>query len=151
VAQEFFATTLDVYLTLGDLPDSPEDFSPADGRAATRDRARDRLARMVCADRDSFSHDDAVRMSETLAAEQAELIRGAWMEVVGRMSYPPSTVVISGAGEFLARRVLEALHTRAPIRVLSLAERLGAAVSRCATAHAIARLAYEATGGTGRL
>ncbi len=59
LAAELFATTHDVYLTLGELPDDPGDTSTADGRPATRERARDRLARMVCADRETFADEDA--------------------------------------------------------------------------------------------
>ena len=47
LAAEIFASTLDVYLTLGDIESNPTDLSTADGRPATVEAARDRLARMV--------------------------------------------------------------------------------------------------------
>ena len=59
LAAELFASTLDVYLILGDIESNPLDLSTADGRPATPEAARDRLARMIGADRDSFSADDA--------------------------------------------------------------------------------------------
>ena len=64
LAAEIFASTLDVYLTLGDIEPNPGDLSTADGRPATVEAARDRLARMVGADRDGFSADDALAFAQ---------------------------------------------------------------------------------------
>lgn len=141
VAQELFATTLDVYLTLGDLPENPQNNDTADGKPATRDHSRDRLARMICADRDMFSEDDAERVAGAISASQMLHLTAAVRSVIERMSYPPNAVVLSGHGEFLARRVLAQLAL-AP-RIVSLAENLGEDVTRCAPAHALALLAYE--------
>src|SRR5207248_1124900 len=43
LAAEIFATTRDVFLTLGDLSEDPDDRETADGRPATRPLARERL------------------------------------------------------------------------------------------------------------
>ena len=59
LSSELFATTLDVYLTLGRIPPDPADRSTADGRPSTPEAARDRLARMIGADREDFSEEDA--------------------------------------------------------------------------------------------
>jgi len=59
LSAELFASTLDVYLTLGDTAPDPKDHSTADGRPATVAAARDRLSRMVGADREDFSREDA--------------------------------------------------------------------------------------------
>jgi probable H4MPT-linked C1 transfer pathway protein len=142
VAQELFSTTLDVYVTLGDIPENPHNFDTADGRPATRDFARDRLARTICADRDMFSEDDAERMAGAVAAAQTLHLAAAVRAVIERMSYPPHAVVLAGHGEFLARRVLSQLALNP--RIVSLAEQLGEEATRCAPAHALALLAYEA-------
>src|SRR5262249_59450212 len=47
---EFFATTLDVYLVLGRIPEDRSDRDTADGRPATVDFAHARLARMLGGD-----------------------------------------------------------------------------------------------------
>jgi uncharacterized hydantoinase/oxoprolinase family protein len=73
LAAELFATTLDVYLTLGEIEPDPRDAATVDGRPATVDAARDRLARMVGADRDDFTADDAVSLAR--AADEALLAR----------------------------------------------------------------------------
>ena len=105
LAAELFASTLDVYLTLGDIPPDPQDLSTADGRPATVDAARDRLARMVGADRDDFTEDDAVcprrAADEALLARLAVAADRACLATVGR----PRRVIVAGSGEFLARRL----------------------------------------------
>jgi len=53
-------------------------------------------------------------------------------------------VIVSGSGEFLARRVAREALAGAPIeRVVSLDEELGPEVSACAPAYAVAVLATE--------
>ena len=55
----------------------------------------------------------------------------------------PPLAILSGHGEFLARRLLAALAWQGEI--ISLVEKLGPIVSRCAPAHALAVLAKEST------
>src|SRR4051812_34247091 len=88
LAAELFASTLDVYLTLGEIAPDPKDLSTADGRPATVEAARDRLARMIGADRDSFSPGDALALAdaadEALLARLATAADRACLKVVGR-------------------------------------------------------------------
>jgi probable H4MPT-linked C1 transfer pathway protein len=142
-AHEVFATTLDAYLILGDLPEDPSQTNTADGRPAMRAAARDRLARSICADRDAFSDDDAEAAAAAIARAQAAKISVAVQGVVRRMPMPPTTIVMSGQGEFLARRLLDRMRLAAD--VISLADKLGPEVSRCATAHALAVTVREST------
>ena len=141
VAQEVFATAWDVYLTLGDLPEEPASLHTADRRGATKQAARDRLARQICADRTMFSDSDAHTMADAIARAQAAKIAAFGKYVLSRLPSPPTTVVISGRGEFLARRVIEQLGLTA--KVVSLSAELGPDLSRAATAHAVAVLARE--------
>ena len=62
LAAEMFATTLDVFLTLREVPEGPDDRSTADGRSATIDASRDRLA-VVGADREGFTGRDAALLA----------------------------------------------------------------------------------------
>jgi len=140
-AQEVFATTWDAYVTLGELPEQPDARHTADGRPATKTAARDRLARSICADRDMFDGADALRAAEVIAGAQAAKVAIAVKQVVRRMSGVPRTVVVSGEGEFLARRMAERLCPKA--KIVSLNDLLGRTVSRCAAAHALAVLARE--------
>lgn len=140
-AAELFATTLDAYLTLGDLPEDRHSAETADGRPATREAAHDRLARLICADRTMFSAEDARAAAEAIASAQLSRLGRAAQQVLRTLDAAPQTIVISGQGEFLARRMIEKLRLTVP--VVSLAERLGADLSRVATAHAVAVLAEE--------
>jgi len=141
VAHELFATTWDVYLTLGDLPEEPSRDNTADRRPATKDTAWDRLARSICADREMFSQADAQLAAEGVADAQLARITKAAIHVIQRLPSQPVTVVIAGRGEFLARRVVENLNIFP--QVVSLRDELGEETSRSATAHALAVLARE--------
>ena len=140
-AHEMFATMWDVYLTLGDLPEEPASTHTADRRPATKVAARDLLARAICADREMFSDSDARAMSEALAQAQVRKIASIASQLIARLQQPPHTVVISGKGEFLARRVLDKLKLKSA--VISLTKELGPELSQCAPAHALAVLARE--------
>jgi len=142
VAQELFATMRDVYLVLGELPEQSDDLQTADGRPATRAAAVARLARMICADETEFGEPDAVALSAAAAEAQADLVQSAMFRVARRGWDLP--LVLSGHGDFLAQRVLPKLGHTGP--VISLADRLGAAVSRAAPAFALAVLLGEVCG-----
>src|SRR5262249_6312948 len=53
LAAEFFATTHDVHVALGLVPEDSSDTDTADHRPATTENAHARLARMFCADLDT--------------------------------------------------------------------------------------------------
>ncbi len=142
VAQELFATALDAYLLLGDMAEDEHDTNTADGRGATRSAAHDRLARMICADRTLFSFLDAQAAAHEIAQSQASEIGAALRQVIERMPQQPSHIVVSGQGEFLARRVATAIQPQT--QIISLGEQLGPARSCVAPAHALATLAREA-------
>lgn len=143
IAGELFATMRDAYIVLGELPERPEDADTADGRPATTVASRARLGRMICADHEQFDPEDASAMARAFADAQASSICVAVKKVATHMPSPPQTVVLSGHGEFLARRVLS--ESGLNVRVVSLAERLGPEMSRVATAYALAVLAREAS------
>jgi probable H4MPT-linked C1 transfer pathway protein len=141
VAQELFATTRDAYLLLGDLPEDDNDRQTANRRSATRAAARDRLARMICADREIFDDDDAATAAAAVARGQLAKLGIAARGVLRGLPEPATTVVISGQGEFVARRLCERLQLAATI--VSLAQELGTTVSQAAPAHALAVVARE--------
>jgi probable H4MPT-linked C1 transfer pathway protein len=153
LAAEIFASTLDVYLTLGDIPPDPRDLSTADGRPATVSCARDRLARMVGADREGFSADDALAFAQE--ADQCLLRRlqlvaeRACQPTIGR----PAAAVVAGSGEFLARRLAQRIIEPGGT-IIGFREAWGAVASSAGCAHALAALAFErlrtaTTGDTG--
>jgi len=144
VAQEYFATMLDVYLLLGNLPEEDTGTATADSRPATRQYARERLARCICADRDSFSEPQAAAAAAAVAQAQRALIEGAIGQVMENFPAPLDTIVISGKGEFLARQVIQSFGFAG--KIVSLEAMLGTLASTCATAHALAVVAREELG-----
>ena len=139
LAAELFATTLDVYLTLDAIPPDPSDLDTADGRPATLDAARDRLARMVGADRDEFGPADANELARSFDGTLVNRLVGS----VARLSAGPfRSTVVSGSGEFLARRVAGRV-VQPGGSVISLAEAWGPVASVAACAFAVATLAEE--------
>ncbi|MCA9150631.1 MAG: hypothetical protein KDA92_15070 [Planctomycetales bacterium] len=144
VAHEYFATTIDAYVILGDLPEDTACHFTADGRAATKACCRARLARAICADSEQFNHRDAVAMSQAVAETQAELLASAIERVMQRLADTPSSVLVTGHGDFLARRALD--HLGIAPQVTTLRQQLGANIARCATAHALAVVANELMG-----
>ncbi|NLX95456.1 MAG: H4MPT-linked C1 transfer pathway protein [Rhodopirellula sp.] len=140
-AQEVFATSLDVYLVLEDLPEEPENTHTADGRAATIEAAHDRLARSICGDRTLIERSETLAIARFVAEAQLRTVVHAAKRVVGRMSALPRTVVISGQGEFFALRVVRRLGFAS--EVISLGKELGPNVSQAATAHALAVIARK--------
>jgi probable H4MPT-linked C1 transfer pathway protein len=146
LAQEFFATMLDVYITLGELPEEPQVTNTADGRPATKHFAHTRLARTICADGAEFLIEDAQSHARQLAAVQRQRIVAAAQHVIGRLASPPTTIITVGQGEFLARRV--ALEIAPQAKLVSLTEHCGPVISRCGPAHALAVLAREGSSRT---
>ena len=140
---ELFATTADVYLTLGDLPADDFDRSTGDGQPLTLAAARDRLARMVGLDRDDFTPDDAHALARGADAALLDRLAAAAARVLPE---PPRTIVVSGSGEFLARRLADRLLAPGG-SIVSLAAAWGPAASGAACAHALIRLLGEQAAG----
>jgi probable H4MPT-linked C1 transfer pathway protein len=142
LAAELFASTLDVYLTLDAILPDPKDLSTADGRPATKAAARDRLARMIGTDRDTFTAEDALAFAH--AADEALLARleavagRACRATIGR----PRFAVVSGSGEFLARRLARRVIEPGGA-IVGLNEAWGPVASSAGCAYALLVLASE--------
>jgi probable H4MPT-linked C1 transfer pathway protein len=139
ICNELFATTLDAWLILGEIPESPALEFVADSGPATKAAARTRLSRLISADPSQFNHRDAAAMAEAIARRQTEIVAGAVQTVTKRLPQPIQSVVVTGHGEFLARRALK--HVKYDGEIISLSKRLTPEISRCATAFAVATLA----------
>lgn len=141
VARELFATTWDAYLLLGDVPEEPSSTHTADGRPATVMCAHARLARLICGDRSMVDRPAAMAIAAAVARAHLEEIVAAVRKVIGRLPTQHVGIVVSGSGEFLARRAIRTLSFAG--RVASLREQLGPTFSEAATAYAMAVLASE--------
>jgi probable H4MPT-linked C1 transfer pathway protein len=141
VAAELFATTADAFVILGDIDEGPDANWTADGRPLTAQFARQRLARMICADATTFSLENAREAASYVRDAQIHQLRTTVAQSSIRIGSPCKSIVISGAGEFLARRV--AADVFASSHIISLRDTLGDKISNCAPAHAVAVLAAE--------
>lgn len=146
LAAELFATMLDVYLLLGEIPEDPTDTNTANGQPATIEAAWDRLARSLCCDRSECSLNEARIVARHIRSQQHLQIASAIKRVASAMP-PPSQLVLAGEGEPILRGLIVAMeHVSAPPippTLLSLSEMLGPEHSACACAYALARLAAE--------
>jgi probable H4MPT-linked C1 transfer pathway protein len=134
VSAEGFATIGDAHVWLGQLPPSDYTAPTADGRPPTRELAGERLARVVCGDREMLDDAAIDAIARALAKAQVELVAEGIRRV--RAGCPgAATAVVTGLGDFIAAEAAR----RAGLEVLALAERLGAA-ARTAPAAAVAWL-----------
>lgn len=143
VAAELFATTLDVYLLLGEIAEDVSDCHTANGRPATKSAAHDRLARMLCCDREEFTGADAESAARSLAETQQSQLLAAMEKVLVLQKSPCATVVVSGSGTFLAKRLVAAHSRTQTSRVIAIADQLSPELADAACAYAVAVLAVE--------
>lgn len=165
-AAEFFATTLDAYVLLGHIPEDPGDCDTADGRPATKPHARARLCRMLGGDTETILPERTDLLALWIYEEQLSRMRQCEEHVRCRLLSMPAnaapesmtawfhgerhghkkreiriTYIVSGSGEFLARRATVNRYSFSD--EISLTDRLGPEVSACAPAYAVAVLATE--------
>ena len=143
VAAELFATTLDVYLTLGLIAEDLLDTVTANGKPATIAHAADRLARLLCCDLTEVTPAELHHVAEHVAAEQLRRLTQAADLVASRLPSSCETVLVSGSGEFLARKVALNSNCLKAAKLVSLPELFGPTVADAACAFAVAKLAAE--------
>src|SRR5215213_8593214 len=100
VSSECFAISADVHLILGRLAQEAYDCPTPDGRPATVAFARERIARLVCADAEQLDAIEIDGIAAFLAEEQLRQIEEAARRVQLR---PQAPVVAVGSGAFMAR------------------------------------------------
>ncbi|MBA3497841.1 MAG: H4MPT-linked C1 transfer pathway protein [Gemmatimonadales bacterium] len=134
VSSEGFATIGDAHVWLGRL--DPADFTvpTADGRPATREFAGERLARVVCGDREMLDEQAIDGIARALAEAQIELVAAAVCRV-GAGFAGTANAMVAGLGDFIAAEAAR----RAGLTLLPLAARLRTA-ARTAPAAAVAWL-----------
>jgi probable H4MPT-linked C1 transfer pathway protein len=104
VSSESFAISGDVHLLLGHLAPEAYDCPTPDGRPATAAFARERIARLVCADVEQLTEAEVGAIAAFLHAEQRRAIEEAARRVQ-RALPPDAPVVAVGSGAFLGREV----------------------------------------------
>src|SRR5215216_8131997 len=104
VSSECFAISADMHLVLGHLAPEAYDCPTPDGRPATPAFARERIARLVCADVEQLDADEIDAIAAFLYGEQLRQIEDAARRV--QRSLPSEAPVVAvGSGAFLGREV----------------------------------------------
>ena len=135
IAAEAFALAGDAYVWLGELhPDSYCAPTP-DGRPATREFVRERLARAVCADREMLADSAISAIASHVATAQLNRTVQALAQVL-RRNPSITRAVTAGVGSFIAERA--ALQCRLTVTPFSAIHGLDA--HRSAPAAAVALL-----------
>ena len=140
VAAEGFATIGDAHVWLGRLNPSDYAVPTADGRPPTREFAAERLARVVCGDRELLDDEAIDRIARALAEAQLELVTEGIRRVHERCR-EAHTAVIAGLGDFIAAEAAR----RVGLEPVPIDRSLGAG-GRTAPAAAVARLLAERLG-----
>lgn len=135
VSAEGFALAGDVHVWRGALASVEYATGTPDGRPVSREFVRERLARVICADRELVDDAEIDRLSAHIARAQAQRIATAIARVRARHERI-AVAVVAGVGEFLAAEAARV----AGLATVSLAEALGADAARCAPAAAVALL-----------
>jgi probable H4MPT-linked C1 transfer pathway protein len=134
VSAERFALIGDALVWLGRIRSDAYTAPTPDGRPASREFAGERLARVVCADREMLDATAIDAIATALAEAQIAKIVSGVQRVCARW---PSIerAVVGGLGDFIAAEAAQ----RAGLDVVDLSDRLGAA-TRTAPAAAVAWL-----------
>jgi (4-(4-[2-(gamma-L-glutamylamino)ethyl]phenoxymethyl)furan-2-yl)methanamine synthase len=138
VSADGFALIGDAHLWMKRIRAADYTCATPDGRPATREYAGERLARMVCGDRDMLDEAAIDTIAATLASAQLATIVKALRRL--RAEWPRITsAVVAGLGDFIA---VEAARD-AGLAVHHLADWAGEAGSRVAPAAAVAWLLWR--------
>lgn len=134
-AAEWFASTQDAYVVLGEIDEDPQDRDTADNRPLTIEHSTERLLRCYLHDTETSTKNRAMSIAEEIRDAQENIILKSVKRNLSD-SISQWKVITSGSGEFLARSVCEKLG----IENYSLAELFGAKVSQVAPAFAMTKL-----------
>lgn len=141
VAAELFATTLDIHLLLDRIPEQPDNRETADGKPATKVGAHDRIAHMLCCDREEMLFEEAVQIARFLADVQRQRLAGALERVVQRLPSECKTAIITGSGNFLARQLVAENRRTNSCSIISIAEQYSPGIADATCAYALTQLA----------
>jgi probable H4MPT-linked C1 transfer pathway protein len=140
VAAEVFATTADAYVLLGMIEEDPEAAWTADGKPLTTAHAQQRLARQLCADASELGAGAIQKIASVVRDIQMSELSESIAVVTRALPETPSTYILSGSGEFMARPVTGPTRSN---KLVSLRAEIGDQASECGPAHAVAALAKK--------
>ena len=144
LSSELFATTADVYLLLDKI--SPKEFfvETADGKPFTKEHAKARLARVVCADTNQLTEEEILGIARQVQTEQYKIIRDALEKVRKRYQKnfrcEPTIVLIGAGATTIGLPILNQLKIK---NGLIAKEELAEEALNCFSAYALGMLAIQ--------
>ena len=141
VSSEYFSTSADVHLVLGNIHEDKYTSDTADGRGKSREECLARIARLICGDIELIPKDEIMNIAEQVWIQQIDEISEAILQVCKAKGLSPEDeqYVVSGLGsDFLARPAIE---KSGGVKISDLREALGNIGSISATAYAAALFA----------
>ncbi len=107
VAAEYFAVMADAYVLLDRLDAADYTCPTPDGRDPSPAACAERLARLVCADREMLSEHEVVMIARYLVECQLRVVSDGLLQVASRGG--EAAVAPAGVGAFLAAEVADRL------------------------------------------
>lgn len=138
VSAEGFALIGDAYVWRGDLATDDYTAPTPDGRPPTREFAGERLARVICADREMLKERDVTLIADQAIAAQRGQITAAMRQILSRHQHI-RTACVTGLGSLIAVAVARELG----LQIHDIASELGDAAARYAPAAAVAILLHQ--------
>lgn len=149
VAAEFFATLDDVMVLTKHVAEDAEDRNTADGQPRTGKHARQRLARMICADTEELGKKHLMSIcKQVLEAYRKKLrshLRLAHARHKKQLEHGWGGVIMAGSGEGILAEELTmfAKLGKKTSPVISMSGRVGAELSTALAAYSVAVLLSE--------
>lgn len=149
ISSEYFATSADAHLVLGNILENEYSSDTADGRGKSVNECLARIARIICSDIELVSKEDIMSIAQQAWTRQINEISEAILQVCKAKKKKPENelYVVSGLGsDFLA---LPAIEKSGGVNILNLKEVLGSSGTIAATAYAAALFASSQRGKQG--
>jgi hypothetical protein len=126
VASELFALSADVHLVLGNITEKQYTCETADGRGKSMPEALARLARVVCADTETLTTQEIMKMAKYIYNKQvmqvAEGLAKAY-SYTKKLAQSEVPVVVTGLGkDFIARKAAEKIGVQSIVDLGTLTE-----------------------------
>ena len=138
ISSEYFATTADAYLVLGYTMGLNDSYSPPTlwcDRSV--EKAKQRLARVLCSDLEEIGEEGAVGIAEQVKEAQVSELIDSMKRI--KKKYGLKKVISAGIGDFIVKDAAKSLD----IDFLSLSSRYGKEISAVFPAYAVAKLLGE--------
>jgi probable H4MPT-linked C1 transfer pathway protein len=139
VSSEYFAISGDMHLILGNL--DPEDYTcpTPDGRPPSLDSARQRLARLVCADMEMLGIEEIDEIAHYIFEQQVRQISEAILQVFSLLpKHKDLPIYALGSGRFLVVEVARRLGLEITELSISESQQVSAVVPCLAASYLLA-------------